>query len=86
MTRRLVTLSIEATVVGIILVIMGNIIGLLISKSPLSVPLPDACKKWNDFYAMEASLFLAGVLTHLVFELIGANKWYCKHGNACSKN
>lgn len=28
--------------------------------------------------------FLIGAAIHLAFEAAGANKWYCKHGAACS--
>ena len=28
-------------------------------------------------------LFVAGVLIHIGFEMLGFNKWYCKHGAAC---
>lgn len=28
-------------------------------------------------------VFLTGFMGHLLFELIGANRWYCKHGKAC---
>ena len=31
------------------------------------------------------SNFLLGVIVHLLFEYIGANKWYCKNGNACKE-
>ena len=49
------------------------------------VDLPPVCKDWNKNYIMEISLFLTGFLTHLAFEFMGANKWYCKYGNACLK-
>lgn len=29
------------------------------------------------------TVFLTGFIGHLLFELIGANKWYCTHGKAC---
>ena len=29
--------------------------------------------------------FIAGALIHLIWECLGLNRWYCKHGNACSK-
>jgi hypothetical protein len=35
----------------------------------------DTTKKLN--------LFLMGVVIHLVFEIVGANKMYCKSGYAC---
>ena len=28
-------------------------------------------------------VFMMGVLIHLCFELVGANRYYCKHGAAC---
>ena len=28
-------------------------------------------------------VFLTGFIGHLLFEIFGANKWYCKHGKAC---
>tara|TARA_A100001015_G_scaffold127945_1_gene141853 strand:- start:172 stop:414 length:243 start_codon:yes stop_codon:yes gene_type:complete len=72
----------EAIVVGIITVIIGNISGLLVA-SMLKVNLPEICKDWNKYYTMEITLFLTGVLIHLLCEFIGINKWYCKNGNAC---
>lgn len=27
--------------------------------------------------------FLTGVVLHFLYEVAGANAWYCKHGNAC---
>lgn len=73
----------EAIAVGVVLVIVGTTVGFAINKSPLSIDLPKVCNTWNDFYVMEISIFLTGVITHLLFEAIGGNKWYCKHGNAC---
>tara|TARA_B100001094_G_scaffold311528_1_gene347284 strand:+ start:1888 stop:2085 length:198 start_codon:yes stop_codon:yes gene_type:complete len=29
------------------------------------------------------TLFVAGAAGHLLFEVSGANKWYCANGNAC---
>lgn len=73
---------IEAIVVGIITVIIGNISGLLVA-SMLKVNLPEICKDWNKYYTMEITLFLTGFLIHLLCEFTGINKWYCKNGFAC---
>ena len=81
----MVTLLMEAVVVGVVLVVVGNIVGFALSKSPLNIDIPKVCDTWNDLYVMEASLFLTGVVTHLLFEFIGGNRWYCKHGFACQK-
>lgn len=74
----------EAVVVGIAFVIFGNISALIVGPF-FKVDLPDECKDWNKFYTMEITLFVAGVLGHLVFEFSGANKWYCKNGFACMR-
>ena len=73
---------IEAIVVGIITVIIGNISGLLVA-SVLKVNLPEICNDWNKYYTMEITLFLTGFLIHLLCEFTGINKWYCKNGFAC---
>tara|TARA_Y100000591_G_scaffold331024_1_gene363651 strand:+ start:4001 stop:4246 length:246 start_codon:yes stop_codon:yes gene_type:complete len=75
-------LLIEAVVVGLSTVIMGTIIGYILGKFN-SVDLPSACKQWNKNHIMELSLFLTGFLLHLIWEMAGLNKWYCKNGNAC---
>jgi membrane-bound ClpP family serine protease len=75
-------LLIEALVVGVATVVVGSIVGLLVGKV-LGSDLPSVCKDWNKKYAMEISLFLTGAVLHLLFELVGGNKWYCKNGVAC---
>lgn len=75
-------LLLEATVVGIIIVIIGLIVGFLVGPM-LSVDLPKICEEWNQNHAMEISLFLTGFLGHLALEATGVNKWYCENGNAC---
>lgn len=32
---------------------------------------------------IEKDLFVCGFLGHILFEIIGVNKWYCKNGIAC---
>jgi len=74
----------EAVLIGIVLVIVGNVVGFLVGRS-ISVPLPKVCKGWNKNYVMEISLFLTGFFTHYMFELTGLNKYYCSHGAACRR-
>lgn len=50
---------------GILTVIIGNIIGFLVSLL-LSADLPEVCKDWNKYYAMEVSLFMTGVILYLL--------------------
>jgi|TARA_B110000259_G_scaffold187788_1_gene243322 membrane protein DedA with SNARE-associated domain len=77
-------LIIEALVVGILTVIVGSMVGYIVG-SVLGTDLPLVCKDWNKKNAMEISLFLTGFVLHLLFEVLGGNKWYCKNGVACSK-
>tara|TARA_Y100000816_G_C25900999_1_gene469997 strand:+ start:107 stop:382 length:276 start_codon:yes stop_codon:yes gene_type:complete len=80
-SAKIYELFIEAIVVGIAMVIVGTMVGYVIAKS-FAVDLPPVCKKWNKNHIMELSLFLTGFIGHLLFEFIGANKWYCKNGYA----
>lgn len=79
-------LFVEALIVGIMTVIVGNVIAFLIRKINIfSVKLPDICKDWNKFYIMEMCLFLTGFSLHLLCEAFGINKYYCKNSYACNK-
>ena len=75
-----ITLLIEAIVVGIITVLVGQFLGSLYAKN---TDLPEICKSWNKDYVMEKSLFLTGFVTHLLCQFVGLNKWYCTNGVAC---
>ena len=72
----------ESAIVGVMTVIVGSLVGYILSKIVRN-DLPKVCKKWNNFYIMEISLFFTGVIIHLVCEFSGINKWYCLNGNAC---
>ena len=41
--------------------------------------LPEICSKWNRFYVMEITVFLAGFLFHVVAQLLGINAWYVRN-------
>ena len=75
-------LIIEGSVVGIVLVVIGVILTCLL-KNINNDNLPDVCKSWNKNYIMEINLFLIGFIAHMLFEMTGANKWYCSNGYAC---
>ena len=74
--------ELEAFVIGIMTLIVGSLVGYVTGKIA-GINLPSICKKWNKNHIMEISLFLTGVIIHLVCEFGGLNKWYCSNGNAC---
>jgi len=77
-------LLLEAIIVGISTVIVGSLIGFIVSLF-IKNDLPELCKDWNKFYVMEISLFLTGFTLHLLFEVLGLNKYYCKEVYSKSK-
>ena len=74
-------LLVEAVIVWIMVVVVGSGVGYLVGRVN-SVDLPKVCKKWNKNHVMEISLFLTGVVLHLLCEISGINKWYTKNGYA----
>ena len=80
----MVQLWVEAVAVGLILVVVGTVVSWVVSKI-MGTDLPPVCKDWNKNYIMEICLFLSGVLVHLLCEVIGINRWYCKNGYACRR-
>lgn len=82
MKNLVMDLLIEASVVGIVLVIVGTGTSFVVGTFT-KTDLPPACKDWNKNYAMEFSLFFTGFVSHLLFEVTGINKYYCKNGVAC---
>jgi glycopeptide antibiotics resistance protein len=77
-------LLLEAFVVGVLTVVVGTIVGYVIGRL-FSNNLPKICKEWNKNHIMEICLFLTGFIIHILCELTGINKWYCKNGNACKR-
>lgn len=70
-------LLLEAIVVGISSVIMGSIVGFVMSKIVSNKKSSDS-GEWNKYYVMEISLFLTGFFLHIAYEILGLNLWYCK--------
>lgn len=71
-------LLVEAFVVGLLTVAVGSLVGWGVGKM-VSSDLPEVCKDWNKFYIMEITLFLTGFILHILFEIFGLNKYYCKN-------
>lgn len=70
-------LLIEAIVVGVSTVVMGNIIG-FISKSMIDQQVSlEKYMKWDILYTLQVILFLTGLTLHIIFEILGLNGWYC---------
>tara|TARA_B110000483_G_C18205652_1_gene547476 strand:- start:6264 stop:6518 length:255 start_codon:yes stop_codon:yes gene_type:complete len=77
-------LLIEGVVVGLVTSIIGISLGYLVfTIYPLNQGLHKEYMLYNKNFILEILLFLTGFLAHISFELIGANKWYCKNGLAC---
>jgi hypothetical protein len=67
----------EAVVVGIMLTILGMILH-LISKQIMAHDM-------NNNVVLAVHFLVIGILFHILCEVFGLNKWYCKHGKACSQ-
>ena len=70
----------EAIFVGLLVLMVGYISSFLL-KPFLRVTLPDECKRWNQKYLMQISLFTTGFLLHIFLEISGLNKEYAKYRN-----
>ena len=75
------SLAIEAIVVGLANGIVGSAISLALMYADPKFSL----KEYTFWPQVFLSFFLAGVILHLLFEGIGANKYYCNNGYACKK-
>lgn len=74
----MVQILIEGVIVGIVIVILGYFIVYDLNKYIM-----DYLNIKNKKFIKLMNLFMSGFLTHILFELGGFNKWYCKNGNAC---
>lgn len=74
-------LVIEAAIVGLATILIGVCVQELLKKTTLKVQCKTPCD-WNKNYIREIGLFLTGFMLHILFEIMGANSWYVKHGSA----
>lgn len=74
-------LFIEAFVVGSAAAIVGLVVATLMMLGS-----PKFSWDTYDFWPQVAlAFFIVGVLLHFMFEVSGANKWYCTNGFACKR-
>jgi hypothetical protein len=75
-------LVVEALAVGT----ATSVVGLLISTLIMYAVTPAfSLTRYKFWPYVLLAFFITGVCLHVGFELVGANKWYCRNGNACRK-
>jgi O-antigen/teichoic acid export membrane protein len=63
------------------------IIGFVISTLLMYVFVKDfSTKKYHFWWQVILSYFITGCLVHVLCQITGINKWYCKNGVACKFN
>ena len=68
----------ESIIVGLITLLLGKIvINIIYNLNADSNDIDHILKKYKNTYLIEISLFLTGMLIHLLLEYVGFNKWYC---------
>ena len=72
---------VEAVIVGILVVLIGFFVNSLLNY--MTKNNKNLNKYLTNDIRMIILLFFIGVLTHLLCEAFGLNKWYCNNGHAC---
>ena len=70
-------LLIEAFIIGLSVVIFGTIISYIIAI------IEDKNIKFLKNISMYIALFLIGFILHIIYDIAGLNKWYCKNCAGC---
>ena len=67
---------IEAFMVGLLVIVIGIVLHYITLQIIGHHDL-------NDMKVFAIHLFVIGIITHLLCEFTGINKWYCTNGIAC---
>jgi amino acid permease len=70
------SVAFEALIVGLLVIVIGMVLHYISLKVYGEHDL-------NDMKVFAIHLFVIGIITHLLCEYTGINKWYCTNGVAC---
>lgn len=65
--------STEVLVVGFVFAIIGTLLTYIFSSASHK----------GELFKVSSIFFMTGAIGHILFEILGANKWYCENGYAC---
>ena len=65
----------EVVTCGVTVMVLGLIVSALF--------MGEKAQEFNHWGSVALSYFVVGALTHMFYEWMGWNEWYCKHGSAC---
>lgn len=77
----MIEIIIEAIIVGLLVMI----IGIIVSYGTMYMQDPVLTKDFKHWWSIAFSFAISGMLVHIICEVSGVNRWYCKHGSACKK-
>lgn len=67
----------------IVVAIASGIVGSLISLGFMYMEPTFSFKNYSFYPQVFMSFFITGAILHILFEVSGANRWYCTNGYAC---
>ena len=73
---------VEASVIGLLTSVIGTLLSVLSMYQQPGFTL----KQIHFWPSLFITGFMTGFIIHVIAELSGLNKWYCKNGYACMRN